>query len=65
MHPALLKSSGWRYTGRLRELLAAKWAGCMDVFDDLPKNKRIDIIAAYEIAWRIEAVNSYEAIKRG
>lgn len=63
MHPGLLRSSGWRYRGRLRDLFAARWAGCMDRFDELPKHKKVDIIAAYEVSWRIDAVNAYEASK--
>jgi hypothetical protein len=64
MHPALLRSSGWRYTGRARDLIAARWAGVLDVFDDLPKHKRVDIVALYEINWRMEAVNAWEAVER-
>ena len=61
MHPALLRSSGWRYSGRARELMAARWAGCIETFDELPKHKRVDIVALYEIAWRMDAVNAHEA----
>ena len=61
MHPALLRSSGWKYTGRARDLMAAHWAGVIDRFDELPKHKRIDIVALYEISWRMDAVNAYEA----
>jgi len=64
MHPALLRSSGWRYIGRARDLMAARWAGVIDTFDTLPKNKQIDIVALYEINWRIEAVNAWEAYHR-
>jgi hypothetical protein len=64
MHPALLRATGWRYTGRARDLLAAKWAGVMDTFDDLPKHKRVEIVALYEVSWRIDAVNAYEAQER-
>jgi len=65
MHPALVRSSGWKYSGRLRDLMAAKWAGCVDTFDDLPKHRKVDIVAAYEIAWRMDAVNGWEAtVKR-
>lgn len=64
MHPALLKSSGWKYTGRLRDLMAAKWAGVAGTFDDLPKYKKVELVAQYEIGWRMEAVNAYEAARR-
>jgi hypothetical protein len=64
MHPALLRSSGWKYTGRARDLMAAKWAGVLDRFDELPKHKRVDIVALYEISWRMDAVNAHEARER-
>lgn len=64
MHPALLRASGWRYTGRLRELFAARWAGCLASFDELPKHRRVDVVAAYEVAWRIDAVNSWESVQK-
>ena len=64
MHPALLKSSGWRYTGRMRDLMAARWAGVLDKFDELPKHRRVDIVALYEINWRMEAVNAHEARRK-
>jgi hypothetical protein len=63
MHPALLKDSGWRYHQRVRILKAARWWGCVSpgVFDELPRSEKIDILALYEIEWRIEAINAYEA----
>jgi hypothetical protein len=66
MHPALLEQSGWKYHKRVRELKAAKWWGCPSpgYFDSLPKSERVDILAAYEISWREEAINSYEANER-
>lgn len=44
-------------------LKAARWWGCPSpgFFDSLPRNEKIDILAAYEIEWRIEAINAYEA----
>ena len=67
MHPALLRSSGWKYSGRARDLLAAKWWGCQSpgAFDGLPKHERTDIVALYEVTWRIDAVNAHEAQQRG
>lgn len=61
-HPALLKSSHWKYSERLRDILAAKWWGCPSVsyFDQLSREERINIIAAYEVQWRMDAVNNYE-----
>jgi hypothetical protein len=64
LHPALLRSSGWKYTTRARDLMAAKWAGVLDVFDELPKHKRVDVVALYEVSWRMDAVNAHEAQER-
>ena len=63
MHPALLRSSGWQYGDRLRQLFAARWWGCPSpsFYDGLAKGDRLDILAAYEAHWRIDAVNNYEA----
>lgn len=44
-------------------MMAARWNGVAGTFDDLPRNRQVDLIALYEIAWRIEAVNAYEAAK--
>jgi hypothetical protein len=64
MHPALLKASGWRYNQRYREIDASVKAGCAGTWDDLPKHKRVDILAWYEVNWRIDAVNSWEAVEK-
>lgn len=64
MHPALLRSSGWKYSGRARDLMAARWAGVLDTFDDLAHHKKVDVVALYEIGWRMDAVNAYEAAER-
>ena len=64
MHPALLHSTGWRYTGRARDLVAARWAGVLGQFDDLPKYRRVEVVALYEVSWSIESVNAYEAQER-
>lgn len=63
VHPALLKSSGWTYSPRLRDLNAAQEWGCPDpgYFDKLDRETKIDLIAWYEAKWRIDAINSYEA----
>jgi len=64
MHPALLKSSGWKYAGRARDLIAARWAGCFAEFDGLPTYKRVEVVAMYEVGWRMDSVNAYEAARR-
>lgn len=63
MHPALMKSSGWKWNRRKRELDAAHWWGGLSPgeFDDLSKDEKLDLIALYEVDWRINAINSYEA----
>jgi hypothetical protein len=43
--------------------MAARWAGCLAQFDDLPHHRQIDVVAAYEVSWRVEAVNAWEALK--
>jgi hypothetical protein len=48
----------------MREIMAAVWAHCADTFDDLPKTRRVDIVAAYEVGWRIDAVNAWEARRK-
>ena len=65
MHTALMKRSGWTYRKRLRDLFAARWWGCPTpaAFDALPRDDRLDILAAYEAHWRIEAVNAHEIAK--
>ena len=64
MHPALLNATGWRYTGRARDLMAARWAGVTAEFDELPSYKRVEVVALYEVSWRIDAVNAWEAQER-
>lgn len=66
MHPALLETSGWRYTGRMRDLLAARWWGSPSpgAFDGLPKRERVEVVALYELHWRMDAVNQWEAARR-
>ena len=61
-HPALLRKSHWEYSERLRNIYAARWWGCPSIsyFDQLPREEKINIIAAYEADWRMNAVNSYE-----
>ncbi len=63
MHPALLRRSGWKYAGRARDLLAARWWGVPSpgAFDALPKSERVDIVALYEVSWRMDAVSAHEA----
>jgi len=64
MHPALLRSSGWKYSARYREIEASVSAGCADTWDELPKYKRIDLLARWEIKWRMDAVNAWEANRK-
>lgn len=66
MHRALLRSSGWSYSTRFRELDAAQKWGCASprTFDEMSKGERIDVLAWYEVRWRIDAVNAHEASRR-
>lgn len=61
-----MRDSGWRWTGRLRELNAAQAWGCPDPdhYDNLPKDARIDIVAWYEAKWKVESINAIEAQQR-
>lgn len=61
-HPALMKSSGWKWVSRLRDLNAAQEWGCNSPkeFDALLKDERLDIIAWYEVQWRVQSINNYE-----
>ena len=64
-HPALMQSSGWNYSSRLRDLKAAKdWGINPKEFDELPKFYRLEIIAVYEASWRIDSINNYEVNKK-
>ncbi len=61
-HPALLKSSGWKYSNTLSEILAARWWGCpsIEYYRMLPREEKIQILAAYQIDWKMQAINNYE-----
>lgn len=64
-HPALMKSSGWTYSQDYRELEAAASWGCPtpEAFKSLSKDDKLDILARYEVRWRIDAINSYEQME--
>lgn len=64
-NPALMKSSHWTYSQRLRDIYVARWWGCPSIsyFDELPREERINIIAAFEAQWRMDAINSHEMQK--
>ena len=57
-----MKSSGWQYNQRYRELEASHFRGIAipSEFDKLSKEDKLDIVAHYEIHWRIQAINDYE-----
>ena len=58
-----MKSSGWQWNSRKRDADAARWWGNFTTpneFESLPKDDKLDIIALYEINWRIEAINNHE-----
>lgn len=57
-----MRSSGWQYNRRYRELEASKWRGIAipSEFDALDKDDQLDILSHYEIDWRIRAINDYQ-----
>lgn len=61
-HPALRGTSGVSSSVVWRDREAARSAGydCYDDFADLPRDKRLTIIAEYEIAWRLKALVDWE-----
>ena len=57
-----MKSSGWQWSTRKRDADAARWAGykLLSEFEELDKDNRLDILALYEIDWKIQVINSWE-----
>lgn len=56
-----MESSNWTYAQRLRNLKAAKdWGMTPGKFDNTNMEDKLDIIAIYEINWRMNAINSHE-----
>lgn len=57
-----MRTSGWVWSSRKRDLDAAKWWGCESpsAFYNLDKEDRLDILALYELDWRISAINNHE-----
>ena len=45
--------------------MAAQWWGCPtpEDFHSLPKQARLEIVAAYEADWRMNAINAHEAAR--
>ena len=66
MHKALATESHFKWNTRLRDLNAAQRWGINDPaqFDNLPKASKVEIIAWYEITWRIDAMNAYDNAER-
>lgn len=57
-----MKSSGWQWNSRKRDGDVARWWNykTLSEFEALPKEDKLDIIALYEIDWKVQAINSYE-----
>lgn len=56
-----MKASGWKWDSRKRDGDAAKWAGkLLSEFEALPKDDKLDILALYEVDWKVTAINNYE-----
>ena len=58
-----MKSSGWQWSTRKRDADAARWAGfrLLSEFEELDKDNRLDVLALYEIDWKVQTINSWEA----
>lgn len=58
-----MKASGWQWSARKRDADAARWWGSFKTFSEfeaLPKDDKLDLLALYEISWKVEAVNNWE-----
>lgn len=66
VHKALLIESHFKWNTRLRDLNAAQKWGINDPaqFDNLPKQSKIEIIAWYEVNWRINAIQAYDQAEK-
>ncbi len=60
---ALMKASPWKWNARKRDGDVARWWGyrSLSEFEELPKDDKLDVLALYEIHWKVEVINSYEA----
>ena len=60
---ALMKASPWKWNQRKRDGDVAKWWGfrTLSEFEALPKDDKLDILALYEVHWKVEVINSYDA----
>lgn len=57
-----MQTSGWVWSHKKRDLDAAKWWGLIpSQFYELSKEDKLDLLAMYEIDWRIQAINNWEA----
>lgn len=57
-----MQKSGWTWSTRKRDLDAARyWGLTPSQFYNLDRDDKLDCLAMFEIGWRIEAVNSWEA----
>lgn len=56
-----MKSSGWTWNNRKRDLDTARfWNLTPSEFYQLDKDDKLDCLALYEIDWRVQAINNYE-----
>lgn len=60
-----MKPSPWKWNSRKRDGDVAKWWGykTLSEFEALPKDDKLDVLALYEIDWKVTAVNNYEQAK--
>lgn len=58
-----MKASPWKWNQRKRDGDVARWWGfrSLSEFENLPKDDKLDTLALYEINWKVEVINSYDA----
>jgi len=57
-----MKASGWKWNTRKRDGDVARWWGyrSLSEFEELAKDDKLDVLALYEIDWKVQVINNYE-----
>ena len=60
-----MKPSPWKWNARKRDGDVARWWGyrSLSEFEVLDKDDKLDVLALYEIDWKVTAINNYEQAK--
>ncbi len=60
-----MKPSPWKWNARKRDGDVARWWGykSLSEFEILEKDDKLDVLALYEIDWKVTAINNYEQAK--